>query len=251
MECAKCGTTNDETAAFCKTCGSRLVAVNGPEASGAAGDEAAMKKQTARGHLEVAYFFVAVISSVVVMFSYFFPWVEASVSGAVSQFHDLLWYWPLVFAGTSPFAALVFFGFNLLPIVLAFSFAILACIQMRSGDIGKLFFYASVFMAVIFAFFLAGCIDFADYVKTPLERHWREALGPGPGSISVTVTVGTAFSLLLPAAVGYLISTSLCGFSLLRDGVLKKRSVVVSFVLSFIICLAGYIIVWNVLSLAL
>jgi hypothetical protein len=107
---------------------------------------------------------------------------------------------------------------------------------MRSGDIGKAFFHTSVFMAVIFAFFLAGCIDFADYVKTPLERHWREALGPDPGSISVTVTVGTAFSLLLPAAVG---------------GLVKKRSAVVSFVLSFVICLAGYIIVWNVLSLAL
>jgi uncharacterized paraquat-inducible protein A len=116
MECAKCGTTNDETAAFCKTCGSPLAAVNGPEAFGAAGDEAEKKKRPARTYLETSYFFVAIISSVVVMFSYFFPWVEASASGAVSPYRELLWYWPLVFAGTSPFAALVFFGFNLLPL---------------------------------------------------------------------------------------------------------------------------------------
>jgi uncharacterized paraquat-inducible protein A len=251
MKCPRCGTTNDDDAAFCKKCGSPLAAVKVPEAPAAAGDEAASKKGPARTYLEIAAFSIAIISSVAVMFSYFFPWVEASVSGGVSRYHELLWYWPLYIADTSFLAALVFSGFNLLPILLAVSFAIMACLQMKSGDIGKGFFHTSLFMAVIFVFFLAGCIDFADYVNVPLERHWRGSVGPGYGSIAVSVTVGPAFLLLLPAAVGYLISTSLSGFSLLRDRVLKTRAVVLSFIISFIACLTGYILVWSLLSLML
>jgi hypothetical protein len=251
MDCAKCGTTNEEDAAFCKTCGSPLAAVKGPETPGAAAAEAAREKRSARTYLEVASFSIAIISSVAVMFSYFFPWVEGSVSGGVSRYHELLWYWPVYIADTSFLAALVFFGFNLLPIILACSFAIMACLQMRSGDIGMGFFHTSLFMAVIFVFFLTGCIDFAGYVNIPLERHWRGSVGPGYGSIAVTVTVGTAFLLLLPAAVGYLVSTSLSGFSLLRDRVLKTRAAVISFILSFVACLAGYILVWSLLSLML
>jgi ribosomal protein L40E len=251
MECTKCGTTNEEDAAFCKKCGSPLAAVKGAEAPAAAGDEATREKQPARTYLEAASFSLAIISSVAVMFSYFFPWVEASVSGAVSRYHELLWYWPLYIADTSFLAALVFTGFNLLPIILACSFAIMACLRMRSGDIGEGFFHTSLFMGVIFVFFLAGCIDFADYVNVPLERHWRGSVVPGHGSIVVTVKVGAAFLLLLPAAVGYLISTSLCGFGLLRDRVLKTRAAVLSFILSFVACFAGYILVWSVLSLML
>lgn len=241
MECPNCGAANDEDAAFCKTCGSPL----------AAAAEAVVEKGPVRTLLEIVAFGVAIVSSVAVMFSYFFPWVEANVSGGVTRYKEMLWYWPLYVADTSFLAALVFFGFNLLPIILAFSFAIIASVQMRSGDIGKGFFHATLFMAVIFVFFLAGCIDFAEYVKVPLERHWRDSVGAGYGPIAVNVTVGAAFLLLLPAAVGYLVSTSFCGYSLLRDKLLAPRAAVLSFIFSFIACLAGYIIVWSTLSLML
>jgi hypothetical protein len=251
MECEQCGTMNEEGAAFCKKCGSPLAAEETPEAYAAAAYTAPAERRSARTFVEGAYFFIAIASSVAGMFSYFFPWVEVTASGAISRYHELLWYWPLVFAETSFFAALVFFGFNLLPILLAFSFSIMACLQMRAGAIGKGFFHASLFMAVIFAFFLAGCIDFADYVTTPFEQQWLGSLGPGHDPITVIVRVGPAFLLLLPAAVGYLISTSLCGFSLLRRRAMTLQTAAVSFVLSFVTCLAGYILVWSFLSLTL
>lgn len=251
MECARCGTTNDENAAYCKVCGFPLAVADTPEAHDAAAYQAPAERRPARSFVQGAYFFVAMLSSIAGMFSYFFPWVEVTASGAISRYHELLWYWPLVFAETSFLAALVFFGFNLLPILLAFSFAIMACLQIRVGVLGKGFFHASLFMAIIFAFFLAGCIDFADYVTAPFEQQWLGSLGPGHDPITVIVRVGPAFLLLLPAEIGYLISTSLCGFSLWRRRLMTLRTAAVSFFLSFVACLAGYILLWSLLSIML
>jgi hypothetical protein len=251
MECAQCGTPNDENAAFCKRCGSPLTSGETPEAYDAPAYRAAAEGRPVRTWVQGAYFFVAMLSSIAGMLSYFFPWVEVTTGGAVAGYHEYLWYWPLVFADSSFLAALLFFGFNFLPILLAFSFAIMASLQIKSGELGKGFFYASLFMAVIFAFFLAGCLDFAEYVTKPFERQWLRSLGSGHGDVTVTVRVGPGFLLLLPAEIGYLISTALSGFSLWRRRVITLQTASVNFFLSFVACLAGYILLWSLLSIML
>jgi hypothetical protein len=251
MECKECGAANDENAAFCKMCGSPLTPVEAAETPGAAGAETAHPRGRGRTYVEGAYFVISILSSIAGMFSYFFPWVEVSASGALTRYHEYLWYWPLIFADTAFLTTLVFFGFNLLPILLAFTFAVITSVQIKSGEIGKGFFHAALFMAVIFAFFVAGCIDFAEYVTTPFQEQWLLALGPSHGAVAVTVRVGAAFLLLLPAALGYLVSTALCGFSLWRRKELTVRAAGVSFVLSFVACLGGYILIWSLFSLTL
>lgn len=244
MECAQCGTNNDDNASFCKGCGSPLSAAESP----AAGSEAPRENRPARTFAEGASFFVAILSSIAAMFSYFLPWVVVYVDGGIDRYKEMIWYWPFALGDTSVIGALVLLGFNLLPIILVVSFAIMTSLLMRRGKIGKGFFHASLFMAVYFSFFVAGCLDFMGYLAGPAGELWHNRLGPGYGPITVTVQIGVGFLSILAAAVGYIVSASLCGLSLLRRRVMTVRTAAASSVLSFVACLGAYIILWSILA---
>lgn len=247
MECARCGTNNDDNAAFCKGCGSPLGAAGGTSAGG----EAARESRPRRAFAEGASFYVVILSSIVAMFSYFLPWAVVYVDGGIDSYKELEWFWPFALGDISVIGTLLLLGFNFLPIILVVSFAIMTTLLMRAGKIGKGFFHASLLMAVYFSFFAAGCLDFTGYLAAPTLELWQNRLGPGHGPITVTVQIGMGFLLILAAAVGYIVSALLCGLGLWRRKAITAGAAAVSFFLTFDACLAAYIILWSILSFEL
>jgi hypothetical protein len=247
MECAQCGTVNDDEAAFCEGCGLPLSAAEGQAEAG----DSPRERGPARMFVEGASFVVAVASSVAAMLSYLLPWVELDVSGAMTDHLTMIWYWPLALVDASAVAMLVLLGFNSLPMIFAFSFAIMESLRFRARGSGAVFFHATLFMAVIFSFFVVGCLDFTGYMATPSGEFWFNSLMPGHGAVTVTAGAGRAVYLLAAAVVGYLISAALCGFDLWRRKELTVRAAGVSLALSVVACLGGYIGVWSILSYVL